>query len=95
MLICGPFAASVTIAEGFQSHVVSRSERIDGIDALGGLPETAAAPEVFPAATDGYWMMLRPLPAGHHRLEFSAAYHQPGTPVGRMTQDIRYDLTIE
>lgn len=50
--------------------------------------------KVYPTATDGFWVMLKPLASGHHKLTFRAKYNRPGSPYGTMAQDIEYDLTI-
>jgi hypothetical protein len=49
----------------------------------------------YPAATDGYWLMLRPLPAGEYLLKFRAKYDQPDEPFGNMAQDIEYRILIQ
>jgi hypothetical protein len=51
-------------------------------------------PAYAPSATDGYWLMLRPLPPGRHRLEFQAFYTNPDEDFGGMVQNISYELTI-
>ena len=55
------------------------------------LPE---AIRIYPAATDGYWMMLKPLKAGVHTITFHAEYHNPNNSHGRMIQHIAYELNI-
>ncbi len=45
-------------------------------------------------ATDGYWVLLRPLPEGKYALEFSAFYTNPDVEFGDMVQNITYDLEI-
>ena len=50
---------------------------------------------LYPTATDGFWVMLSPLPPGDHRLEFQAFYTNPGSPGGNAVQNISYDLVIE
>lgn len=57
-------------------------------------PVEAGAPQDVIAATDGYWIMLRPLPPGRHSLEFRAFYANPDEDLGEMVQNIRYDLEI-
>lgn len=49
----------------------------------------------YPTATDGFWVMLSPLPPGDHRLEFQAFYTNPGSSGGNAVQNISYDLVIE
>lgn len=48
----------------------------------------------YPTATDGFWVMLPPLPRGDHRLEFRAFYTNPGSPGGDAVQNISYDLVV-
>jgi hypothetical protein len=43
-------------------------------------------------ATDGYWLMLAPLPAGEHVLAISAAYRDGGK---QMLQNFQYKLVVE
>ncbi len=57
-------------------------------------PPGARVPRFSTAATDGVWIMLRPLPPGPHRLEFRAFYTNPDEALGDMVQNIAYDLTI-
>lgn len=63
-------------------------------DIAGGIPAEYKAAPVYPAATDGYWVMLKPLPPGDHLIEFVAKYNNPGSAYGNMMQDIVYKLTI-
>jgi hypothetical protein len=48
----------------------------------------------YPTATDGFWVMLSPLPPGDHRLEFRAFYTNPDSPEGNAVQNISYDLVV-
>jgi len=52
-------------------------------------PET-----VYPSATDGYWVMLKPLAPGRHSISFRAEYNRPGGGYGRMFQDIEYSIEV-
>ncbi|MCP1615696.1 hypothetical protein FBY21_0304 [Pseudomonas sp. SLBN-26] len=56
----------------------------------------AGAPKRFgnPAATDGYWILLPPLPAGTHNLKFGGRYNRPGAAYGKTVQDIEYRLEV-
>jgi hypothetical protein len=58
------------------------------------VPQEYAAPSGSPSATDGYWIMLRPLPPGTHTLEFKAFYTNPTSKYGDMVQNISYELTV-
>lgn len=53
-------------------------------------PET-----VYPSATDGYWVMLKPLAPGRHNIAFSAEYNRPDSAYGRMSQDIEYSIEVD
>jgi len=50
--------------------------------------------EVYPTATDGYWVMLKPLSIGTHVISFRAEYNRPGGSYGKTVQDIEYTLDI-
>jgi hypothetical protein len=63
-------------------------------DPFARVPADAGAPRDAIAATDGYWVMLHPLPPGPHRLEFRAFYTNPDEALGDMVQNIAYDLTV-
>lgn len=66
----------------------------DCFDLFDLAPKSMGAPRVYPSATDGYWVMLKPLPPGPHRIKFRAEYHNPGNGYGTMIQDIEYQLDI-
>lgn len=48
----------------------------------------------YPSATDGYWVMLKPLSKGKHVLKFQARYNRENGAFGKMAQDIEYELII-
>jgi hypothetical protein len=48
----------------------------------------------FPSASDGYWILLRPLAPGKHTLKFGGRYKNRGVAYGRMLQDIEYEITV-
>jgi hypothetical protein len=54
-------------------------------------PEDASSPL---AAADGYWLMLKPLPRGHHTISVGANYGAPGQAYGNMVQDFEYELDV-
>jgi hypothetical protein len=66
----------------------------DCFDPFARTPAAAEPPADALAATDGYWIMLQPLPPGPHRLEFRAFYTNPDEAFGDMVQNIDYDLTV-
>jgi hypothetical protein len=49
----------------------------------------------FPSATDGFWLLLKPLPAGRHTLKFGGRYNRDSPNHGRMVQDIEYELIVK
>lgn len=58
------------------------------------IPKEYEAPLAAPSATDGYWVMLKPLPPGRYNLEFRAFYTKTDSEYGDMVQNISYDLTV-
>ena len=64
-------------------------------DLLGLIPRDLNPAKVYPAATDGYWVMLKPLPKGTHTLSFKAQYNREKGAFSKMAQDIEYELIIE
>lgn len=49
----------------------------------------------FPSASDGYWLLLPPLPKGPHAIKFGGMYNRASGAYGRMLQDIEYYVTVE
>lgn len=47
----------------------------------------------YPSASDGYWLLLGPLPKGKHTIKFGGRYNTPEEPYGRNVQDIEYEIT--
>jgi hypothetical protein len=46
------------------------------------------------AASDGYWLLLPPLPAGRHVIVVGANYGSKDRPYGNMVQNFEYDLDV-
>lgn len=67
----------------------------DCFDLLGLIPKEENAPKVYPAASDGYWVMLKPLKKGKHVLKFSAQYDRENGAYGKMLQDIYYEIMVQ
>jgi hypothetical protein len=63
-------------------------------DLAARMPTASGQQAIYPAATDGYWVMLKPLTPGKHKIAFYGAYHAPGSPFGATIQDIEYELTV-
>lgn len=59
------------------------------------VPASAGAYNAFPSATDGFWVLLDPLPPGRHTLKFGGRYNNKSADFGRMAQDIEYVLTVQ
>lgn len=53
------------------------------------------AKKVYPSATDGYWLMLKPLAKGKHELKFNAQYHHKTAIHGNSMQDIEYIIEVK
>ncbi len=73
----------------------TRLSSTECFDLYGMVPAEYNAPKRHPAASDGYWVMLKPLSKGTHHLKFSASYSREGAPFGEMVQDIEYLLHVE
>jgi len=58
-------------------------------------PMTAELYDAYPSATDGFWIMLKPLSKGAHSLKFQAKYNREDGAFGRMAQDIEYQLIVK
>jgi hypothetical protein len=71
-----------------------REESPACFDVFAKVSKEVKAPPGYPAATDGYWIMLKPLPAGRHAIRFRAKYNRPGGAYGDLTQDVSYDLNV-
>ena len=66
----------------------------DCFDAFPDAPYIKKPSSYFPAASDGYWLMLKPLAPGLHRISVSARYHNPGSELGDLEQIYEYRLLI-
>ena len=80
------------------SSVNSKDYRLsspDCFDLLGMLPRDANAPKLYPSASDGYWVMLKPLEKGKHLLKFRAQYDRENGAYGKAVQDIQYEIMVE
>jgi hypothetical protein len=82
----------------FADHVVSGLVLLDGRP-VGELKRMRvasggcfAAPDGLPGASDGYWLMLKPLPPGKHQLAIAAAFRDGPR---QMIQNFRYELEVE
>ncbi|QLQ31492.1 MAG: hypothetical protein HZT40_07680 [Candidatus Thiothrix singaporensis] len=64
-------------------------------DLMGGIPSDQHPPKIFPSATDGYWVMLKPLSEGKHILKFNAQYNREKGAFSKMVQDIEYELIVK
>lgn len=66
----------------------------DCFDMLARATKNPRATSLYPSATDGYWVMLKPLPLGRHNIKFRAEYANPDQAYGLMVQDIEYQIDI-
>lgn len=63
-------------------------------DLYSRVPGAQKYPPVYPTATDGYWVMLKPLSKGKHEISFRAEYNSGSSDYGNMEQDISYSLIV-
>lgn len=59
------------------------------------MPSAKRPYNAYPAASDGYWLLLKPLSKGHHVLKFGGRYNQNDSAYGQMVQDIEYELLVQ
>ena len=86
-------------ATGHADHVLSGLVLLDGRP-VGELKRMrvasgscfAALHDQPPGASDGYWLMLGPLPPGKHQLAIAAAYRDGPK---QMLQNFRYELDVQ
>lgn len=78
----------------FLNPVFFRNSSIKCFDLIARKANNHQHSEIYPSATDGYWVMLKPLSLGTHKLLFSAEYNRPDGAFGRMVQDIEYTIDI-
>jgi len=64
-------------------------------DLYSRVPGAQKYPPVYPSATDGYWVMVKPLSKGKHEISFRAEYNSESSSDGHMVQDISYSLNIK
>ncbi|HEX7965515.1 MAG TPA: hypothetical protein VF651_07335 [Gammaproteobacteria bacterium] len=67
----------------------------DCFDIFARLPEDQQPYSGYPSATDGFWLMLKPLSKGRHLIKFGGRYNSSTPDYGHMIQDIEYELTVE
>jgi len=75
-----------------------RNNRIkseDCFDLHGLLVKQKTVEKVYPAATDGYWLMLKPLAKGLHSIKFNAQYQNDSALHGNSMQDIEYTIEVK
>lgn len=63
-------------------------------DIYARIPEIYKPYKAYPSASDGYWIMLKPLPPGKHTIKFGGQYNKTSSAYGDMLQDIEYEITI-
>lgn len=64
-------------------------------DVFSRVPSAQKPYKAYPSATDGYWLLVRPLPPGRHSIKFGGRYNRTSADYGRMVQDIEYELLVE
>lgn len=63
-------------------------------DLLSRVPASRNPPSYYPSATDGYWVLIEPLPVGAHELEFMAEYRDTEQNIVRTMMHVRYQLIV-
>ncbi|MHA6897021.1 hypothetical protein ACQUJT_23535 [Ralstonia pseudosolanacearum] len=51
--------------------------------------------KAYPSASDGYWILLKPLQRGRYTLKFGGRYNRESSAYGHMVQDIEYELIAQ
>ncbi len=59
------------------------------------VPEERKPYSAFPSASDGYWILLKPLKPGKHKIRFGGHYNHTTSAHGNNLQDIEYDIRVE
>jgi hypothetical protein len=59
------------------------------------VPKEFNAYNAFPSASDGFWILLKPLSIGTHTIKFGGRYNRASGAYGRMVQDIEYQITVK
>ncbi|WKE67160.1 hypothetical protein PVT67_07965 [Gallaecimonas kandeliae] len=60
-------------------------------DLLGAVSRDRLPPKITPSATEGYWVMVKPLPPGEHKLSIRSRYEAGD---GEQVQNIDYTINI-
>jgi len=63
-------------------------------DVFARIPSNHRPYNAFPSASDGYWLLVKPLKKGRHTLKFGGRYNESSSAYGRMVQDIEYELIV-
>lgn len=103
-------ARAVALAAANNAHLAQSDVRIDGevvpqivqhriatprcFDAYPTAPYLSNAKAYFPAASDGYWLLVHPLAPGRHTIEVHARYANPDSHLGDLEQVFEYELQV-
>jgi hypothetical protein len=72
-----------------------RARTQECFDIFERVPDRYRPYRAFPAASDGYWYLLRPLKRGTHTIRFGGQYDNSDHAFGEMVQDIQYSVLVE
>jgi hypothetical protein len=72
-----------------------RARTEDCFDIFERVPKRFHAYNAYPSASDGYWILLRPLTKGKHTIKFGGRYNRESGAFGRMVQDIEYEVLVK
>jgi hypothetical protein len=78
--------------EGVKQYRISSDQCFD---VFARIPSRERPSNGYPAATDGYWLLVKPLSKGRHILKFGGRYDRNSSAYGRMLQDIEYELVVQ
>jgi len=72
-----------------------RARTEECFDIFERVPSSFGPYKAFPSASDGYWLLLAPLPKGKHTIKFGGKYNRNSADYGRMVQDIEYYVIVK
>lgn len=72
-----------------------RARTIKCFDVYERIPAERKPYSAFPSASDGYWILLKPLKPGKHSIKFGGQYNHTTAAYGHNLQDIEYEINVE
>lgn len=92
-------AAPVTLRVTVDGSPVPAPERLrvsskECFDLTARVDPAQGVGSLYPTATEGHFLMLRPLPPGRHLLTLKVGKPEETKAMAKVTQDVTYDLTV-